>query len=220
MYQIKFGGGIIRMQQQTQGQTATGTMMPSNNMQQQMKHGGHEVFEAHEVISGLISLSDQYLLLGQQIKDQELKDICTRQHQFMLGEYNVMVETFNTGQDPSKPTSQYKMNQNNDVIYGLEPSQPKKPAMSTNEISDECITNMLACAIKGATQQLTIAALESTNPVLRRVFADSTPNFIEMAYEIFLYQNKKHYYQVPQLAAQDMNQMINSYTTISQTKLQ
>ncbi|MFD1738969.1 spore coat protein [Bacillus salitolerans] len=208
------------MQQQTQGQTATGTIMPSNTMQQQMKHGGHEVFEAHEVLSGLISLSDQYLLLGQQVQDQELKSIFSRQQQFMLGEYNVMVEAFSSGQDPSKPTSQYKMNQDNDVVYGLKPSKPKKPAMATTEINDECICNMMACAVKATASQLTIASLETTNPVLRRVFADSIPNFIEMAYEIFLYQNKKHYYQVPQLAAQDMNQMIGSFTTMNQTQLQ
>jgi len=32
-----------------------------------------------------------------------------------------------------------------------------------------------------------------------------------MMYEISLYQNKHHYYQVPQLAQQDMQQMINAF---------
>jgi spore coat protein CotF len=57
----------------------------------------------------------------------------------------------------------------------------------------------------------TMAALETTNAVVRRVLADSVPNFIEMAYEISLYQNKHHYYQVPQLAQQDMQQMANAF---------
>ena len=57
----------------------------------------------------------------------------------------------------------------------------------------------------------TMAALETTNAVVRRVLADSVPNCIEMAYEISLYQNKHHYYQVPQLAQQDMQQMVNSF---------
>ena len=57
----------------------------------------------------------------------------------------------------------------------------------------------------------TMAALETTNPVVRRVLADSVPNCIEMAYEISLYQNKHHYYQVPQLAQQDMQQLLNSF---------
>jgi len=41
--------------------------------------------------------------------------------------------------------------------------------------------------------------------------ADSVTIFIEIAYEISLYQNKHHYYQVPQLAQQDMQQMINAF---------
>ncbi|WP_338036901.1 spore coat protein [Metabacillus litoralis] len=60
-----------------------------------------------------------------------------------------------------------------------------------------------------------MAACEITNPVLRGVVAESVPNFIEMAHEIFLYQNKHNYYQVPQLQQQDMNQMLNAYTTSS-----
>jgi spore coat protein CotF len=33
-----------------------------------------------------------------------------------------------------------------------------------------------------------------------------------MAYEISLYQNKHHYYQVPQFAQQDMQQMLQSFS--------
>ncbi|HEX6594725.1 MAG TPA: spore coat protein, partial [Bacillota bacterium] len=36
----------------------------------------------------------------------------------------------------------------------------------------------------------------------------------EMAYEVFLYQNKHHYYQVPQLQQQDMQELINSFAPI------
>ena len=59
----------------------------------------------------------------------------------------------------------------------------------------------------------TMAATETCNPVVRRVFADSVPNCIEMAYELAIYQNKHHYYQVPQLAAQDMQQLLNSFAS-------
>jgi spore coat protein CotF len=41
--------------------------------------------------------------------------------------------------------------------------------------------------------------------------ADSVTIFIEIAYEISLYQNKHHYYQVPQLAQQDVQQIINAF---------
>ena len=63
---------------------------------------------------------------------------------------------------------------------------------------------------------LAMTALEMTNPVLRRVIADSVPNFIELSYEIFLYQNKHRYYQVPQLMEQDMNVMLTSYSKVPQ----
>jgi spore coat protein CotF len=207
-------------QTMTTNQSAAGTMMGSTNMAQAMNHGAHEVLDVKEVISGTIGLIDNIVIYNQFIKDQELKDIASRQHQFILDQYNILVESFSTGSDPTHPTSQYKMQQNNNVVYGLKPSQPKKPAMSTADITDECISSLLLGCVKSAASMYTKAALESTNPVVRRVLADSTPNLIEMAYEINLYQNKKGYYQVPQLAAQDMNQLLNSYTTVNKQQLQ
>ncbi|WP_249598525.1 spore coat protein [Peribacillus frigoritolerans] len=177
----------------------------------QLNHGGHEVFDVHEVLSGAIGTLNTYTLLRQQVQDQELLDILDRQYQFIQDEYNISLECFQTGQDPSKPTQSYKMNQGNDFIYGLTPTQPKKPLQSVSEITDECISGLMLAAVKSAASMKAMAALEITNPVVRRVFADSVPNCIEMAYEISIYQNKHHYYQVPQLAQQDMQQMMNSY---------
>jgi spore coat protein CotF len=210
------------MQQQTMttNQSAAGTMMGSTNMQHAMNHGGHEVLDVIEAISGTIGLIDNMVIYNDYIKDQELKTIANRQHQFVLDQYNILVEAFSTGKDPSHPTSQYKMQQDNNVIYGLQPSKPKKPIMSTAEITDECISSLLLDCVKSAASMYTKASLECTNPVVRRVLADSTPNLIEMAYEISLYQNKKGYYQVPQFAAQDMNQMLTSYTTVNKQQLQ
>ncbi|WHY98341.1 spore coat protein [Peribacillus simplex] len=177
----------------------------------QMNHGGHEVFDVHEVLSGTIVTLNTYTLLRQHVKDQELLDILDRQYQFIQDEYNITLECFQSGQDPSKRTQSYKMNQGNDFIYGLTPTQPKKPLQSVSEITDECISAMMLGAVKSAASMKAMSALEITNPVVRRVLADSVPNCIEMAYEISVYQNKHHYYQVPQLAQQDMQQMMNSY---------
>ncbi len=177
----------------------------------QLNHGGHEVFDVHEVLSGAIGTLNTYTLLRQHVQDQELLDILDRQYQFIQDEYNISLECFKTGQDPSKPTQSYKMNQGNDFIYGLTPTQPKKPLQSVSEITDETISGLMLAAVKSAASMKAMAALEITNPVVRRVFADSVPNCIEMAYEISIYQNKHHYYQVPQLAQQDMQQMMNSY---------
>ena len=177
----------------------------------QLNHGGHEVFDVHEVLSGAIGTLNTYTLLRQHVQDQEILDILDRKYQFIQDEYNISLECFQTGQDPSKPTQSYKMNQGNDFIYGLTPTQPKKPLQSVSEITDECISGLMLAAVKPAASMKAMAALEITNPVVRRVFADSVPNCIEMAYEISIYQNKHHYYQVPQLAQQDMQQMMNSY---------
>jgi spore coat protein CotF len=108
------------------------------------------------------------------------------------------------------------MQQENDFVYGLKPTQPKKPIQSATELTDECISGLMLGAAKACASSKTMAALEVTNPVVRRVLADSVPNSIEMAYEISLYQNKHHYYQVPQLAQQDMQQMMNSYSPTQQ----
>lgn len=191
--------------QQTHQNMHTGTVTP------QMNHGGHELFDVHEVLSGSISSLNQMTLLRPHTKDPELLDILDRQYRFMADEYNITLECFKTGKDPSHPTQSYKMKQGNDFIYGLQQSQPKKPMQNASELSDEIISGFLLNCHKMSASGKTMAALETTNPVVRRVLADSVPNCIEMAYEVSIYQNKHKYYQVPQLAQQDMQQMINAY---------
>ncbi|KAA0545254.1 spore coat protein [Bacillus sp. BGMRC 2118] len=180
--------------------------------QMKMNHGGHELFDAHEVIAGIISMLDQYQMYEEHIKDPELKNILNSQYNFVTQLYNTIVETFQTGQDPSVPTKQYKMNQNNNTVYGIKPGKPKKPNQSTADLSDQGLSAYMLGNTKSLSTLLAMTALEMTNPVLRRVIADSVPNFIELSYEIFLYQNKHGYYQVPQLMQQDMTQMLNAYS--------
>nr|WP_172371196.1 spore coat protein [Sporosarcina jiandibaonis] len=190
--------------------------MHTGNVPQQMNHGGHEVLDLHEVLSGSVAALNQMILLRPQVKDPELLDILDRQYRFALDEYNITVEAFKTGKDPSHPTGSYKMTQGNDFVYGMKASQPKKPIQSESELSDEIISGFMLDAAKTAASAKTMAALEATNPVVRRVLADSVPNCIEMAYELSIYQNKHHYYQVPQLAQQDMQQLLNSFATVGQ----
>jgi spore coat protein CotF len=187
-------------------------MQTSPNMPPQMRHGGHEVFDVHEVLSTLISTLDQYLMFTEKVQCPELKGILQRQHQFITQTYNTAVDCFTTGQDPTVPTQTYNMQQNNDVVYGLKPAQPQKPAQTVAEINEQSISTSALGLVKSAATLMAMTSLEMTNPVVRRVVADSVPNFIEMAYELFLYMNKKAYYQVPQLNQQDMQMMVTSYT--------
>lgn len=189
----------------------------SQEMPAQQSHGGHELFDAHEAISTLVGGMEQYLLYEQHIQDPELKTMLQQHKTFLTQTYNTMVETMQTGQEPTVKTKNYNMGQSNDVIYGMQPSQPKTPAQSVNEINDQCVSSYMMSVLKAGATTFTTAALETTNPVLRRVFADSVPNMVEMAYEVFLYQNKNQYYQVPQLKQADMQAIMNSFAPIQGT---
>nr|WP_252989994.1 spore coat protein [Sporosarcina newyorkensis] len=176
-----------------------------------MNHGGHELFDVHEVLNAAVGALNQSMILRPHVKDPELLDILDRQYRFMLDEYNITVECFRTGKDPSHPTQRYQMKAGSDFVYGMKEKAPSKPIQSTNEISDEIISGFLLGSAKEGATGKTTAALETCNPVVRRVLADSIPNCIEMAYELAIYQNKHHYYQVPQLNSQDMNLLLNSF---------
>lgn len=187
------------------------SMQQSTNMPLSMNHGAHEVLDVHEVLSASIGALNTFIFFRQHVQDQELLNILDRQYAFMLDEYNITAECFKTGQDPSHPTRSYKMQMGNDSKYGLTPGEPKKPMQSPTEINDGIISGFLLSCHKMVATGKTTAALEATNPVVRRVLQDSIPNCIEMAYELSLYQNKKGYYQIPQLSQADMQAMLNMY---------
>jgi spore coat protein CotF len=192
------------MQQQTQYSNQTqGT--------QQMNHGGHELFDMHEVLGCSIHVLDQFMIYRQFVQDQELLDILDRQYNFMLSQYNLTAECFTTGQKPSQETSTYMIKEMMQPIYGMKQMQPKKPNQSLADVNDAGISGFMIGLVKTHASLLTMSATEVTNPVVRRVLASQVQNFIEMAYEIFLYQNKNAYYQVPQMEASDMTKMLNTF---------
>ena len=201
------------MTQNPQGQMHEN--MHTGPVSAQLNHGGHEVFDVHEVLNTSVAGMNQFTLLRPHVQDQELLTMMDRQFHFMQEEYNITLDCFKTGKDPMKRTQKYMMKQDNDFVYGLKPTQPKMPINMASEISDELISGFILSCHKTSAQMKTYAALETTNPVVRRVLADSVPNCIEMAYEVSIYQNKNHYYQVPQLAQQDMMAMVNSYAPSS-----
>lgn len=194
-------------------------MQSSQNMPPQQNEGAHSLLEVHESVGSLIGNLEQLLLYEEHIQDQALQTISQKHRAFLSQLYNTIVDTLKTGQDPNVPTQTYQMEQNNDVVYGMQPSAPKSPSQSMDEINDECVSSFMMSNLKALSSDFTLTALEATNPVLRRVVADSIPNIIEMAYELFLYQNKNQYYQVPQLASQDMQQIINGFMPMQNNNL-
>ncbi len=189
----------------------------SAQMAAQESHGGHEMFDAHEALSGLVGSIEQTLLYEPHIQDPELKTMLQKHKAYMSQTYNTVVETLKTGKEPTVKTQTYNMAQSNNVLYGMKPTQPKTPAQSVNELNDQSISGFMMGNLKSSASAFTMTALETTNPVLRRVFADSVPHIIEMAYEVFLYQNKHQYYQVPQLKPEDMQTYMNSFSPIQNT---
>ncbi|PLT33755.1 spore coat protein [Bacillus sp. V5-8f] len=185
--------------------------MHTGTVPQHFNHGGHEVLDVRETLMGSIATMNQYSVLRQYVQDPELIDIMDRQFAFMQDEYNITVDCFQTGRDPYKRTERYEMNQDNDFIYGLEASQPVQPIQSAAGMNDQAVADCLRTLQKSGAIMKTMAALESTNPVVRRVLADSLPNCVEMVYELSIYQNKHHYYHVPQFTEQDMSQIVNSF---------
>ena len=97
----------------------------SFNQQQSLNHGGHEQMDLHETIGAIIACMNQSIVLRPHVKDTELLSILDRQYNFTLGMYNTIVESYNTGHDPSVPTGRYQMETGNDFKYGLTPGQPK-----------------------------------------------------------------------------------------------
>lgn len=195
-------------------------MTESSTVPAQQNFGGHELFDAHEAISSVIGGLDHYTLYESHIQDKQLLDILQRQRTFLTQMYNTIVDTFSTGQDPTVQTQTYNMMTGNNVTFGMQPSAPKSPMQNANELNDECISSGMMGHMKTIASDFTLAALECTNPILRRLFADSIPNAIEMAYEIFIYQNENSYYQVPQLTQQDMQVMLNSFSASQGTMTQ
>lgn len=189
---------------------------PQQNMQTgavTYNHGGHELNDVHEILGGMIGTLEQYAMFRNQLKDQELIQIATHQYQFILDEYNMLVQAFSTGQDPAHGTKRYQMvNQTNEsIVYGLKPSPtPKQPKQPT-AIDDACISGFMLNLVKGLTSTKALAATEVTNPVVRRVIADSIPNGIEMAYELFLWRNKYGHYQVPQYDQQTTKALVHAF---------
>jgi len=198
-----------------QNQNKSGRMEQSTQLPPQQQFGGHEVLETHEAIGALVGGLEHYTLFDEYIQDQQLSTIAGRQRTFLTQLYNTILDTFKTGKDPAVKTQTYNMQQTQTATtYGMQPSTPKTPIQSMSELNDECISSAFLGHLKGIASHFTVTALEATNPVLRRIFADSVPNIIELAYEIYLYQNQNKYYQVPQLPQADMQSIINSYAPV------
>ncbi|NIK11356.1 spore coat protein [Alkalibacillus almallahensis] len=198
-----------------QQQNPNSQMKESETLPTHMSNGGHAIYDAHEAISTVIGAMEHYKMYEQNIQCQQLQGILSNQYDYLTQTYNTMVDAYSSGQKPAQPTAVYNMEISNDVTYGLQPSQPKQPEQNPQQLNDECYSGFMLGQLKACATAANNAALEATNPVMRRVLQDSVPNFSEMAYEMFLYQNDKGYYQVAQFDQDTTNQLLNSYAPMT-----
>ncbi|WP_342525662.1 spore coat protein [Chryseomicrobium sp. FSL W7-1435] len=191
----------------------------SQQLQPTMNHGAHEIFDVQETLKTLIGAQNHFTFWKNQIKDSKLKEVAEKQHTYLIDTYNTVVESFQTGLAPNKATYPYEMKLVHDYVYGIKQQTPLSPMESPNAVNDAFISSVLLSAVKACATHATTAALECTNPVVRRVLADSVPNFIELGYELAIYQNQNHIYQVPLLQQTDADMITQGFQPASKIGL-
>ncbi len=191
-----------------------GAQMGQQAGQQSSQFGALEIMEAHEVITDHIDGINQFELYRPHVKDQTLMQVLDNQINHMYQSYQHMVNYLhNQGMGTAVP---YRAPITSNIMYGLRQPLPVEPNTSFQEMDDRDVASgMLGCA-KASALVCTNAALECANPNLRIMFTNCAISSINQAYELFLYMNQRGMYQVPTLAQQTTQTMINTYQTGSQ----
>lgn len=175
--------------------------------------GAHETMEVHEILTTAINGINHFNLYSSFVQDQRLRQILNNQLQFMINEYNQMVNTLNNqGNIAAVP---YRSSGQSAPIYGLDNPVRQSPNMNMNQFDDRDISSsMLACHKSSATMKM-IAALECADPQLRRMMQQGAVNCAEQAYEVWQYMNHMGYYQVPTMKQETTNTILNTYQSAS-----
>ncbi len=173
--------------------------------------GAHETMEVHEVLTSAINGINHFQLYRSFVKDQQLMQILDNQTQFMMDEYNQMVQTLS--QQGNNNAVPYNSIVNGAPTYGLKNPAPQSPNASMNQLDDRDVSSsMLSCHKTSAAKKM-MAALECANPQLRRMMQQGAVNCAEQAYEVWQFMNQKGYYQVPTMKEETTNTVLNSYQT-------
>lgn len=191
----------------------------SEQVQPTLNHGAHEIFDVQETLKSLIAAQNQFTYWKSQIKDGQLKQVVEKQHAYLIDVYNTLLDSFQTGNAPNQVTYPYEMKLVHDFTFGLRQQTPLAPIEAPTAVNDALISGILLGSVKTCATHCTTAALECTNPVVRRVVADSVPNLIELGYELSIYQNQHHIYQVPLLKEADSSMIIQNFQPASKIGL-
>lgn len=172
-------------------------------------YGAHECIECHEILSDTINGINQFELYRPHVKDQKLGQILDRQINFMIQEYNNLVNHLHNRD--IKPGSTYQAQSNFSPKLGLRNPSPESPNYNINQLNDRDIASGMLGWAKSSVVFTTLAALECTDPNLRNIMKNCVLTKFDMAYETFQYMNQMDFYQVPTMQENTTQTMVNSY---------
>ena len=174
--------------------------------------GAHEVMEVHEVLSSAINAINQCQLYRPHVQDQHLASMVDHQLQFMIQEYNNLVQAVNQkGISMGSPYRSQSM-QNFQPTYGLDNPQVQSPNMSPYQLNDSDIASGVLGIHKVGAAFKMLATLECADPNLRHMIQQGAINCAEQAYEVWQYMNQKGFYQVPTMKEMTTNTIASSYS--------
>lgn len=184
------------------------------NWQAGQRFGAHELLMTHEVLTDSLDGINQFELYRPHIRDQKLMQILDSQINHMYNSYQNLVNYLHhQGGSAAVP---YRVPRASSVKYGLRQPSPIEPNTDLNQMDDRDVASgMMGCA-KASAAVCTTAALECADPALREMITNCTVSSINQAYELFLYMNQQGMYQVPTLAEQTTQTVMNSFQTGSQ----
>ena len=206
-----------QMGSQAGGQT--GYLAGHQGMGQQTgKIGAMELMEVHVVLKSHIDGINQFELYRPHVKDQRLMQILDNQVNHMYNSYQNMVKYLqNQGMGGAVP---YRAPKVSAVKYGLRQPAPIEPNASDNQMDDRDVASGMMGFAKAGAIMCTNAALECADVHLRSLVSNCAISSINQAQELFQYMNEKGIYQVPTLAEQTTQTMINTYQMGSQPQFQ
>ncbi|QGG47919.1 spore coat protein [Heliorestis convoluta] len=190
-------------------QSLYGGTTQQNMIVSQQKIGAHELIMTHEILTGTIDCINTFELYRPHIKDQRLSQIVDHQLQHMQSNYQSLVSFLQNRQ--GQPTSSYRTPIQSSPAYGLRNPAPQQPNSNINQVDDRDVASGLLSCTKSLAMKSTIAALECADPTLRQIISNCVQSCINQAYETFQYMNQKGMYQVPTLAANTTQTMMNTY---------
>ncbi|MCL5056898.1 MAG: spore coat protein [Actinobacteria bacterium] len=202
-----------------------------------MQVGTREAMEMFEVIRDSVCIIDQFTDYISHCQDPALRQILENQQRHLVEEYSHKVSVMQGHgldltnlpriQTPAgqQGTAASGMQGSSNIQFGMQQSGQGQTAMgkanvgqgtmgqttmgqgTTRTITDRTIAQGALLLHKCGAVRATNSALESSEPHLRSLLANSARTCTDMAYEIFQYMAQRGLYQLPENPANFVNHM-------------